>query len=95
MNRKGLLLAAGLFVAVAVTGQTLYSENFNDEPDGATSGTSTGGTWSVTTAPLGTFSKQTLPVIGGVFYINNTATEGVFQTSIIDISATGMATYLC
>ncbi len=92
MNRKALLLAAGLFMAVAVTGQTLYSENFNDEPNGATSGTSTGGSWNVTTAPLGTFSKQTLPFIGGVFDINNTVTEGVFQTSIIDISATGMAT---
>lgn len=71
--------------------QILYQENFNDEPNGATSGTATGGTWSVTTTPLGTFSKQTL-LGNGIFSVNNTVTEGVFETSVIDISATGMVT---
>ncbi|MCX7637421.1 MAG: hypothetical protein N2044_06190 [Cyclobacteriaceae bacterium] len=90
MQRLALLLF--LFVVRNLTfAQVLFQENFSDEPNGATSGTATGGTWNVTTAPLGTFSKQT--VLGnGVFLVNNTTTEGVFQTSTIDISATGMVT---
>src|SRR6185295_19068093 len=68
----------------------LYSEDFSGEADGAVTGTAVGGTWSVTTAPPGTFSKQT--ILGHpLFQANDTGTEGVFATSVIDISGTGMA----
>ncbi len=92
MNLKTAVFLLGWLISVTAAGQILFDENFTDEADGATSGTATGGTWNVTTAPLGTFSKQTLPIVDAVFYINNTVTEGVLQTSTIDISATGMAT---
>lgn len=89
--KKILSIAVILAFYNGAVGQILYQENFSDEPDGATSGTATGGTWSVTTVPLGTFSKQTF-LGNGIFSVNNTVTEGVFQTSVIDISATGMVT---
>lgn len=76
--------------ALVVHAQVLYQEDFNGEPNGATSGTAIWGTWTVTTAPLGTFSKQTI-LTNGVFLVNNTLTEGVFQTSVIDISSTGIS----
>ncbi len=89
--RRLLGALAVLLGSSTSSAQILFQENFNDEPNGATSGTATGGTWNVTTAPLGTFSKQTF-LGNGIFLVNNTVTEGVFETSVIDISATGMAT---
>lgn len=75
----------------------LFVEDFNDEANGATSGVAAGtlgGTWSVTTTPsggAGSFSRRNLLGIG-LFRANNTGTEGVWETSDIDITGTGAAT---
>lgn len=80
-----------VFCCFLANGQTiLFSEDFAGEADGATAGTAVGGTWSATTIPAGTFSKQTR--LGEpLFMMNQTVTEGVFATNTIDISGTGMA----
>ncbi len=74
---------------------TLWSEDFAGEANGAVSGTAAGtpgGTWSVTTVPSGTFSKQNTFLFGNCFFVDNTVTEGVWASNVIDISSTGMAT---
>lgn len=88
------LVTAFLWVCFnGVFAQTvLWSEDFSDESDGATTGTAVGGTWSVTTSPAaGIFSRNTQLLVTG-FYVNNTATEGVWQSDHFSIGLTGMAT---
>jgi len=96
-----------LTVHFAAQSQQLYFENFDDEANGATSGTATGSAplaqrgWSVTTTPsggAGSFSKQTysvkqicFPFNIELFQINQSGTEGVWASSVVDISATGQA----
>ena len=72
----------------------LWSEDFSGVAKGATSrvaGGTSGGTWSVTTAPGGTFSRQNIFLLGPVFAINNTGTEGTWKTNVLDISSVGYA----
>lgn len=89
--KKLTLLFLVFSCSIAHAQTVLWSEDFTGEADGAPTGTATGGTWNVTTSPLGTFSKQTR--IGQpIFQANDTGGEGVFETSVIDISGTGMAT---
>jgi hypothetical protein len=88
----------GLFVLcsqVSLAQSTLWAEDFEGEANGATNGTASGfvgGTWSVTTAPSGTFSKQNTFLFGNAFQIDNTGTEGVWQSNNFSIALSGMAT---
>lgn len=71
----------------------LWSEDFSDGAE-TTSGTAAGtpgGTWSVTTAPSGTFTRQAPLGVDG-FYVNNTVTEGVWASNNFSIATTGMVT---
>ena len=89
---RTLFLICFLGIGTYVSAQTvLWSEDFTAEADGVVAGTVTGGTWNVTTSPVGTFSKQTRAG-QPLFQANNTGTEGVFQTNVINISGTGMVT---
>ncbi|MEK6780845.1 MAG: T9SS type A sorting domain-containing protein [Bacteroidota bacterium] len=93
-------LVFGLFIlgSQVLYAQTdLWTVNFNGLANGTTNGTTSsgvpGGTWSVTTTPSGTFSKQTIPIIGTQFFrADQTVTEGVWATDNFSISTTGMAT---
>src|SRR3989337_1133920 len=76
------------FVASIVVEAQLWSEDFSGEANGATSGTATGtpgGTWSVTTVPSGTFSRQNTFLFGPVLQIDNTVTEGVWESDNFSI----------
>ena len=91
---KKLIFIFFLFGSHILCAQTtLWSEDFSSGAE-TTSGTATGtpgGTWSVTTTPSGTFQRQSPFGIDG-FYINNTVTEGVWESNNFSITATGMVT---
>ncbi len=99
-SNSPLLLSFSLFICLISFFQansqiTLWTEDFTGETNGAVVGTAAGtpgGTWSVTTAPSGTFSKQNTFLFQNCLQVDNTITEGVWATNIIDISSTGMAT---
>ncbi|MEX2233535.1 MAG: T9SS type A sorting domain-containing protein [Cyclobacteriaceae bacterium] len=89
-----------LFIFFACISSGTYSqvwiEDFTGEVDGAVNGTAAGtvgGTWSVTTTPTGgapSFSRLNVGApYGGIFRIDNTTTEGVWQSNNMNISALG------
>lgn len=87
-----------IFVALLLGYQScfcqVWSEDFAAESVGATSGTASGtpgGTWSVATAPSGTFSVQNVAVIGKSFFVDDTSTEGVWQSNVITLPSPGFA----
>jgi len=95
---KRLLLLQILFFSFFVghgQGIQRWFEDFEGEANGATSGTAAGtpgGTWSVTTTPSGgaaSFSRQNY--FYNRFSINQTGNEGVWASSVVDISSTGQA----
>src|SRR5687768_4905463 len=89
------ILVVLLFSLNSSFAQTLWAEDFTNETNGATSQNgasvsgSLGGTWSVAATPSGgaaSFSKQT-PVTGiERFRVNQSGTEGVWQSNVITIS---------
>lgn len=88
------LLVVLIFLSLNASAQ-LWTENFTGEANGATSGVAAGtpgGTWSVTTATSGTFSRQNTFWEGPCLQIDDTGTEGVWESDNFSISATGMAT---
>lgn len=93
MNRLLFLLVL-VCLESPVLGQVLWSEDFEAEANGATSGTAggtIGGTWTTVYGGAGTFSKQD-PLGSNVFLVNNTDGEGVWTMSApISIAATGRA----
>lgn len=101
---RPLVIFFGLcFYGIPALGQqVLWSEDFEDEGTGATTGTaggSIGGGWSVTTTPSGggnSFSRQTyettvlcFPLYLNLFQVNQTGTEAVWASDPIDISTLG------
>ena len=91
-GRPGLFLAILLIsISVPAFGQ-VFLEDFFDEGNNATSGTAIGGTWTTTTPTGGavSFSRFNFGApYGEVFRVNNTNTEGVWRSNILDISALG------
>jgi hypothetical protein len=86
-----LLTLLILFALTELKAQVLFTEDFETEPNGATSGTAggtLGGTWSAN-SPGGTFSRQDL--FRNSFLVDGTGSEGVWTTSVIDISGSGYA----
>lgn len=93
--KSPLLLVVFTCVFHFLQAQLLFSEDFEDEADGATTGSaagSAGGTWSRSYAGGGTFSKQDVAIVGNSFTgVSMGGVEGVWSTSIIDISGYGYA----
>jgi hypothetical protein len=93
---KSFFTLLALFFTLSLHAQ-LWTEDFSSEASGSISGAAggtIGGTWTVTTLPSGTFSRQNVgfPLfLGPVFQINNTGTEGVWETNVVDISSVGYA----
>lgn len=89
INVLTLFISLICFPAAA---QLVYFEDFEDETDGATSGTATGGTWSRSYSGGGTFSKQDVFLVGNTFTGQSMGgVEGVWLTNVIDISTYGYA----
>jgi hypothetical protein len=91
--RRPAIFTFFLLVAWKAPAQ-LFFEDFSGETNGDVSGTAVGGTWSVTTTPSGgaaSYSRQTNLLGNGVFRANDTGSEGVWTSSAIDISGTGVA----
>jgi hypothetical protein len=79
--------------SITLSRAQLWSEDFSGEANNAISGTATGGTWTSITPSGGVSSFSRQNILGaGLFRANNTGTEGVWETNIIDISGTGAAT---
>ncbi len=91
-GRSGLLFTAIIFlVSAPVLGQ-VYFENFTGEANGATSGTAVGGTWSTTlpTGGAGSFCRADVGApYGGILRVDNTGTEGVWRSNVLNIAALG------
>lgn len=81
------------FALFALAGHAqVFFEDFSGEADGATSGTSVGGSWTTVTPTGGPASFSRVDVgapYGGILEINNTGTEGVWRSNSINISALG------
>lgn len=91
-GHSGPLLILFLIATSFTAFGQVYFENFSDEANGATSGTSVGGTWTTTTPSGGAASFSRFDVgapYGGILLINNTVNEGVWRTNVLDISALG------
>lgn len=88
---KTSIFALLLFFALTNSYSQVFVEDFGDEANGATSGTSVGGTWSTTcTGCGGVFSRQ-----DGSFQVNDVNVEGVWTSNVINISIyRDMAVYI-
>ena len=70
----------------------VYQEDFEGEANNATSGTAVGGTWTTTlpTGGAGSFSRLNVGApYNGIFRIDNTGTEGVWRSNVLNIAALG------
>lgn len=91
--RKLILLV--LLGSAQLSMAQVWSEDFAAEADGSVNGNATGtpgGTWSVTTTPSNTFSVQDVTLVGKAFFVDNTVTEGVWQSNAMVIPSPGFAT---
>jgi hypothetical protein len=69
----------------------LYSEDFLDEANGATTGTAAGtpgGSW---TTSAGSVHREDVPIANEILLAENTGTEQSWQTNVVDISSAGYA----
>ncbi len=86
MIRGGLTYLLVILLTLSSSAQSLFFEDFETEPNGATNGTATGtpgGTWSAA------YSGSVFYVQNNVFRINSSA--GLWTSSNIDISGKGYA----
>jgi len=90
-----------LFLYVFLQGNVIYaqtviwSEDFEDEANGATTGNDNnlplGPDWTTSYAGSGTFSKQNVALVGNAFSGTDTGVVGTWMSESIDISGTGLA----
>lgn len=91
MNKLILLILLGIS---QFSMAQVWSEDFG-EADGSVTGTAMGtpgGSWSVTTTPSNTFSVQNVTAVGKSFFVDNTVSEGVWQSNAMVIPSPGFAT---
>ena len=88
MSKSVFTLLFVLVILSSAYSQVLWEETF-DEPAGSTTGVATGslgaGSWSSTPG------NSSYSVQGGAFRANNTGSEGVLTTNVMDISSAGYA----
>lgn len=91
---KHILTCLFLLFGLHTSAQVLWFEDFEDDVNGAQTGTAVGtvgGNWQATYAGAGTFSKQD-PFGSNVFLVSDTDTEGEWRTSApVNIAGTGRA----
>lgn len=101
MSLRNRLLLLFLYLFLFLQGNVIYaqtviwSEDFEDEANGATTGNDNnlpvGPDWTLTYGGSGIFSKQNAPLVGNSLYARNLDAVGTWVSETIDISGTGLA----